>query len=58
MRGFDGKIISTILVSRLGQSQTAAIGISDSFTYIIYSVLAAIELGGTVIVARSYGQKK
>ena len=50
-------IISTILVSRLGQSQTAAIGISDSFTYIIYSVLAAIELGGTVIVAQSYGRR-
>ncbi|WP_105901227.1 EmmdR/YeeO family multidrug/toxin efflux MATE transporter [Vibrio gangliei] len=50
-------IISTILVSRLGQAQTAAIGISDSFTYIMYSVLAAIELGGTVIVAQSYGRR-
>lgn len=50
-------IVSTILVSRLGQSQTAAIGVSDSMTYIIYSVLAAIELGGAVLVAQSYGRR-
>lgn len=51
-------ITSTILVSRLGGAQTAAIGVSDSFTYIVYSVLAAIEIGGTVVVAQSFGKRQ
>lgn len=48
---------STILVSQLGKSETAAVGISDSITYIIISLLTAIALGGTVIVAQSLGRK-
>ncbi len=50
-------IISTILVSRLGKAQTAAIGVSDSMTFIIFSVLSAIALGGSVLVAQSHGRR-
>ncbi|MFV0574473.1 MAG: EmmdR/YeeO family multidrug/toxin efflux MATE transporter [Vibrio sp.] len=51
-------MVSTILVSRLGANNTAAIGISDSMTYIVFSVLSAIALGGSVLVAQSYGRRQ
>lgn len=50
-------IISTILVSRLGKNETAAVGISDSVTFIIFSIQSAIALGGSVLIAQSLGRK-
>lgn len=50
-------MISTILVSRLGKSETAAVGISDSVTYIIFSIQSAIALGGSVLIAQALGRR-
>ncbi|WP_432454628.1 MULTISPECIES: EmmdR/YeeO family multidrug/toxin efflux MATE transporter [unclassified Agarivorans] len=50
-------IVSTILVSRLGNVQTAAVGVSDSVTFIIISVLMAVGLGGSVLIAHAFGKR-
>lgn len=50
-------IISTVLVSQIGPMETAAVGISDSVTYIIVALLMAIALGGTVVVAQATGSR-
>ncbi|MDW6001792.1 EmmdR/YeeO family multidrug/toxin efflux MATE transporter [Vibrio mangrovi] len=49
-------IISTVLVSRLGAEETAAVGITDSVTWIVISVLTAIALGGSVVIAQAFGR--
>ncbi len=49
-------IISTVLVSRLGAQQTAAVGITDGVTWIIISVLTATALGGSVVIAQAFGK--
>lgn len=51
-------IISTILVSHIGAAETAAVGISDSVTYLIISLLTATELGGSVLIAQAFGRRK
>lgn len=50
-------IVSTILVSRIGKDATAAVGITDSVTYIILSLLTAIALGGSVLIAQAFGRR-
>lgn len=50
-------IVSTILVSRIGQNETAAVGISDSVTYIVLAVLTAIALGGSVLISQAFGKR-
>ena len=49
-------ITSTVLVSRIGKDATAAVGITDSVTYIILSLLSAIALGGSVLIAQAFGR--
>ncbi len=49
-------IISTVLVSHLGAEQIAAVGITDGVTWIIISVLTATALGGSVVIAQSFGK--
>ncbi len=49
-------IISTVLVSHLGAEETAAVGITDGVTWIIISVLTATALGGSVVIAQSFGK--
>jgi len=49
-------IISTVLVARLGADEIAAVGFTDGITWIIISVLTAIALGGSVVVAQSFGR--
>ncbi|WP_245609138.1 EmmdR/YeeO family multidrug/toxin efflux MATE transporter [Vibrio rhizosphaerae] len=49
-------IISTILVSRLGAQETAAVGITDSITWVVISLLSAIALGGSVVIAQAFGR--
>lgn len=49
-------IISTILVSRLGAEETAAVGITDSITWVVISLLSAIALGGSVVIAQAFGR--
>lgn len=50
-------IASTILVSRINKDATAAVGITDSVTYIILSLLTAIALGGSVVIAQAFGRR-
>lgn len=50
-------IVSTILVSRISKDATAAVGITDSVTYIILSLLTAIALGGSVLIAQAFGRR-
>ncbi|MEI8635074.1 MATE family efflux transporter [Vibrio sp. PP-XX7] len=50
-------MVSTILVSRIGKSETAAVGISDSITFIVISMLSAIALGGSVFIAQSFAKR-
>ncbi|MFV0449946.1 MAG: EmmdR/YeeO family multidrug/toxin efflux MATE transporter [Vibrio sp.] len=49
-------IISTVLVARLGADKTAAVGFTDGITWIIISVMTAVALGGSVVVAQSFGR--
>ncbi len=49
-------IISTALVARLGADKTAAVGFTDGITWIIISVMTAVALGGSVVVAQSFGR--
>jgi len=49
-------IISTALVARLGAEKTAAVGFTDGITWIIISVMTAVALGGSVVVAQSFGR--
>ncbi|MCE0496056.1 EmmdR/YeeO family multidrug/toxin efflux MATE transporter [Vibrio salinus] len=49
-------IASTILVSRIGKADTAAVGVSDSLTFIVISFLTAIALGGSVFIAQLYAK--
>ncbi|SJN55726.1 Multidrug resistance protein NorM [Vibrio ruber DSM 16370] len=51
-------IISTILVSRLGAQETAAVGITDSITWVVISLLSAIALGGSVVIAQAFGRSE
>lgn len=50
-------IMSTILVSRIDRNATAAVGLTDSVTYIILSLLTAIALGGSVFIAQAFGRR-
>ncbi|WP_237476177.1 EmmdR/YeeO family multidrug/toxin efflux MATE transporter [Vibrio eleionomae] len=50
-------IVSTILVSHIGSAETAAVGISDSITFLIISLLTATELGGSVVIAQAFGRR-
>ncbi len=49
-------IVSTALVARLGADKTAAVGFTDGITWIIISVMTAVALGGSVVVAQSFGR--
>lgn len=49
-------IISTVLVARLGADKTAAVGFTDGITWIVISVMTAVALGGSVVVAQSFGR--
>ncbi|ASA57096.1 FMN/FAD transporter [Vibrio gazogenes] len=51
-------IISTVLVSRLGAQETAAVGITDSLTWVVISLLSAIALGGSVVIAQAFGRSE
>jgi putative MATE family efflux protein len=50
-------MLSTILVSRIGKADTAAVGVTDSITFIVISIFSAIELGGSVFIAQSYARR-
>ncbi|CAM3999365.1 Multidrug resistance protein NorM [Vibrio aerogenes CECT 7868] len=49
-------MVSTILVSRIGKADTAAVGVSDSITFIVISLLSATALGGSVFIAQSFAK--
>lgn len=49
-------MISTILVSRIGKYETAAVGISDSVTFLVISLFTAIALGGSVLIAQAFAR--
>lgn len=49
-------IISTILVSHIGSSETAAVGISDSVTFLFASLFSAAEIGCSVLIAQAFGR--
>ncbi len=49
-------VISTVLVARLGADKTAAVGFTDGITWIIISVMTAVALGGSVVVAQFFGR--
>ena len=48
-------IISTVLVSKIGKDAIAAVGLTNSITYIVLSLFGAIALGGTVLIAQAFG---
>lgn len=49
-------MISTILVSRISKDATAAVGITESLTFIVLSLLTAVALGGSVLIAHSFSR--
>lgn len=50
-------VLSTFLVSRLGKEAMAAVGLAESFSMVIISFIAAVDLGTTVVVAFSLGKR-
>lgn len=50
-------MVSTILVSRISKDAIAAVGITESITFIILSILSAIALGGSVLVAQAFSRR-
>ncbi|AFJ46606.1 putative MATE family efflux protein [Shimwellia blattae DSM 4481 = NBRC 105725] len=51
-------VLSTFLVSWLGKEAMAGVGLADSFNMVVLAFFAAIDLGTTVVVAFSLGQRK
>lgn len=49
-------VLSTFLVSWLGQAAMAGVGLADSFNMVIIAFFAAVDLGTTVVVAFSFGK--
>lgn len=49
-------VLSTFLVSWLGQEAMAGVGLADSFNMVIIAFFAAVDLGTTVVVAFSFGK--
>lgn len=50
-------VLSTFLVSWLGKSAMAGVGLADSFNMVIIAFFAAIDLGTTVVVAFSLAKR-
>lgn len=50
-------IVSTILVSRISKDATAAVGITESITFIVLSLLTAVALGGSVMIAQAFSRR-
>lgn len=50
-------VLSTFLVSWLGKSAMAGVGLADSFNMVILAFFAAIDLGTTVVVAFSLAKR-
>ena len=51
-------VLSTFLVSWLGKSAMAGVGLADSFNMVVISFFAAVDLGTTVVVAFSLAKKE
>jgi putative MATE family efflux protein len=47
--------VDTFLVARLGAAAVAGVGIGFEFVFFIISILSAIDIGATVLVAQSIG---
>ncbi len=50
-------IVDIFFVARLGANAVAAVGITESMMYLIYSVAIGISIGATATVARRIGEK-
>ena len=50
-------MISTMLVSNIGQHATSALGMVDSISNLIIALFAALTTGGTIVVAQYIGQE-
>ncbi|MBM4047368.1 MAG: hypothetical protein FJ279_19860, partial [Planctomycetes bacterium] len=48
-------LVGTFLVGHLGKTPLAAVGLGDQWVLLVSTVLAAISVGSTVVVARAIG---
>ena len=50
-------VVSTMLISYVGEHATSAIGVVDSVTHLILALFAALTVGGTIVVAQYIGRE-